>query len=25
LFEQTPPGIKKDWKINELHLWNREQ
>jgi len=23
--EQIPPGKEKDWKINELHKWNKDQ
>jgi hypothetical protein len=25
LIEQTPPDIEKEWKINELHSWNKDQ
>jgi len=25
LIEQAPPDIEKDWKINELHSWNKDQ
>ena len=23
--EQIPPGKEKDWEINELHKWNKDQ
>jgi hypothetical protein len=25
LFEQIPPGKEKDWEINELHMWSKDQ
>jgi hypothetical protein len=25
LIEQIPPGKDKDWKINELHKWNKDR